>query len=100
VIKYQIAYESNVKKRFVKNVNVLKALNIRNRRNILNFDETEFRIDCSKEEQILMSSNIKKVLAVSFDNRKSVIIFELINAVDDYLSSSMINIQKQEIMIN
>ncbi len=81
-------------------VNVFKSLNIRSRRNILNFDETGFRIDCLKEEEILMSLNIKEIYAVNSDNRKSVIIYELINAVDDYFSFSMIIIQKQEIMIS
>jgi hypothetical protein len=47
-----------------------------------------------------MSLNIKKIYAVSSDNRKSATIVELINAADDYSSSSMIIIQKQEIMIN
>ncbi len=66
----------------------------------MNFDESEFRIDCSKEEKILMSMNVKKHYSISLNNRKSVTIIELINAADDYSSSSMIIIQKQEIMIN
>jgi hypothetical protein len=66
----------------------------------VNFDESEFRIDCSKEEKILMSVNVKEHYSVSSNNRKSVIIIELINAADDYSSSSMIIIQRQEIMIS
>ncbi len=81
-------------------VNVLKLFNVRNRRNILNFDETEFRIDCFQKEEILMFLNIKEIYAVSFDNQKSAIICELINTVDDYSSFSMMIIQKQKIMIN
>ena len=64
-------------------------LKIRKRRNIINFDETDFRIKCMKKQKILMSLNIKKHYAINFENRKFVIVVETINVVDDYFFSSM-----------
>jgi hypothetical protein len=47
-----------------------------------------------------MSMNVKKHYLISLNNEKSVIFIELINATDDYSSSSMIIIQRQKIMIS
>jgi hypothetical protein len=67
---------------------------------VINFDETEFCIDCTREKQIIVFEEIKQIYAISSKNRKSVTIVEMINAVEDYSSLLMIIIQKQEIMTN
>jgi hypothetical protein len=61
---------------------------------------SEFRIECSKEDRIIVSQKVKEFYSVSSNNRKSAIVIETINAVDDYSSSFIIIIQKQEIMIS
>ncbi len=50
--------------------NVLHELKIR-KRNVINFDETEFRIDCTREEQIIMFEEIKQIYAINSENRIS-----------------------------
>jgi hypothetical protein len=45
-------------------------------------------------------ADVQEFYEVSFENRKSITIIEMINAVDDYFTSLMIIIQNQEIMIN
>jgi hypothetical protein len=72
---------------------------IRKRRNILNFDEAGFRSGCMKSQEILFSIEIRKHYQISPENRRSLIIIEMINAVEDYSLSLMIIIQGQEIMI-
>jgi hypothetical protein len=53
-----------------------------------------------KKQDILMSADLKEYYAVSSENRKSVIIIEMINAADDYSSSLMMIIENQNIMIS
>jgi hypothetical protein len=95
--QYGAVTNSDVMKCFDKYKNILRELKIQ-RRNLINFDETGFRIDCSKEQEIIVSDDVQEFYEVSSENRKSVTIIEMINAVDDYLTSLMIIIQGQEIM--
>jgi hypothetical protein len=74
-------------------------LNVRKKRNILNFDEAEFRIECRKKHEIIISSDVKEHYVVSSENRKFLTIVEIINASSDYFISLMMNIQNQKIMI-
>ena len=76
----------------------MKTLNIQKRRNIINFDETEIQIECMKNQKILISSDIKKFYAVSPENKKSIIVFEVINVVEHYSPLFLIIIQNQELM--
>ena len=69
---------------FDKYKNVLKALNIRKRSNIINFDESGFRIGCTRGQEIIVPRDIKRFYAVSPENRKSVTVIETINASGDY----------------
>ena len=46
-----------------------------------------------KNEKILVFLNIKQFYAVSFENKKSITVFEMINAADQYSFSSMMIIQ-------
>jgi hypothetical protein len=78
----------------------LRALNVRNRRNIINFDESDFRSKCLKKQEIIVSIEIREHYQVNLENRKSLIIIEMINAVEEFLFSLMIIIQRQDLMIN
>jgi hypothetical protein len=60
--------------------------------------ETEVRVDYSKDIEIIVFEIIKEFYAISFENRKSVTIIEMINAIDDYSFSLIIIIQRQKIM--
>ncbi len=75
-------------------------MNIRKRRNIFNFDENDFRSKCMKKQEIIVFIEIKKHYQISFENRKSLIIIEMINADEKFLFSLMIIIQKQDLMIS
>ncbi len=70
------------------------------KRNLINFDETEFGIDCSNKQKIIVFDDVQEFYEVNFENRKLITIIEIINAVHDYFTSFMIIIQNQEIMIN
>ncbi len=75
-------------------------MNIRKRRNIINFDESDFRSECMKKQEIIVSIEIREHYQVNSENRKLLIIIEMINAVEEFFLSLMIIIQKQDLMIN
>jgi hypothetical protein len=52
-----------------------------------------------KKQDILISVDLKEYYAVNSENRKSVVIIEMINAADNYTSSLMIIIKNQNIML-
>ncbi len=99
MMRYEVAIETDVRRWFDTFRCALNELKIR-RRNLVNFDENEFRIECSREEQIIVPDDIKELYSASLENRKSATIIEMINAVGDYSSPLMIIIQGQEIMTN
>ena len=78
----------------------LKTLNIRKRRNILNFDEAGFRIGCMKKHEILVPLDIKHHYAVSPENRKSATIIKMVNVAGKYSPPPMVIIQGQDFMVN
>jgi hypothetical protein len=100
IIRFEVDHEETVIEWFLKYKNTLRALNIRKRRNIINFDENDFRSDCLKKQKIIVFIEIRKHYQVSFENRKSLIIIEMINAVKEFLFSLMIIIQRQDLMIS
>jgi hypothetical protein len=53
-----------------------------------------------KKQNIIVSIEIKEHYQVSFENRKPLIIIEMINTVEEFSSSLMIIIQKQDLMIS
>jgi hypothetical protein len=53
-----------------------------------------------KKQKIIVFIEIREHYQVSFENRKSLIIIEMINAVEEFLSSLMIIIQRQDLMIS
>ena len=72
---------------------MLQKLNIKKKRNIINFDEQKIRIDCMKRQKILMSENVLKFYSLNSENKQSIIIFENINAVNEYSVSLMLIIR-------
>jgi hypothetical protein len=53
-----------------------------------------------RKQEIIVFIEIKEHYQVSFENRKSLIIIEMINAVEEFLLSLMIIIQRQDLMIS
>jgi hypothetical protein len=53
-----------------------------------------------KKQEIIVFIKIKKHYQVNLENRKSLIIIEMINAVEEFSFSLMIIIQRQNIMIS
>jgi hypothetical protein len=53
-----------------------------------------------KKQKIIVSIEIKEHYQVNSENRKSLIIIEMINAVEEFFLSLMIIIQRQDLMIS
>jgi hypothetical protein len=53
-----------------------------------------------KKQKIIVFIEIREYYQVNSENRKSLIIIEMINAVEEFLLSLMIIIQKQDLMIS
>ena len=69
-------------------------------KNIINFDETRFQVECSKKRDVLVSEDIKSFYVISLENRRSLTVIEMINVVDNESASLMLIIQSQELMTN
>ena len=98
MIRFEAAQESDMTRWFADYRHALKTLNIRKRRNILNFDEAGLRIGCMRGQEILVPMEIKQFYAVSPENRRSATIIETINAAGDYPPPPMVIIQGHDIM--
>jgi hypothetical protein len=66
----------------------------------MNFDEIDFRSECMKKQKIIVFIEIRKHYQISSENRKSLIIIEMINAVEEFSFSFRIIIQRQDLMIS
>jgi hypothetical protein len=53
-----------------------------------------------KKQEIIVFIEIREHYQVSFENRKSLIIIEMINAVEEFSLSFMIIIQREDLMIS
>ncbi len=84
IIRFKVDHEKAVIDWFLKYKNILRILNIVKRRNIINFDENDFRSKCMKKQEIIVFIEIKEHYQVNFENRKSLIIIEMINAVEGF----------------
>jgi hypothetical protein len=100
VVRYFAAQESDVKQWFVNYRNILQELHIIRFRNVWNFDEADFRVNCMRKENNLMSKNISDFYSISFENRKSLIIIEEINVANHKLILLVLIIQRQRLMQN
>ena len=88
--RFEAAHESGLMQWFENYKLVLEELEIRHRRNILNFDEAGFRIGCMKGQEVLLPPDIRQFYAVSPENRRSATIMETINAAGDFPPPPMI----------
>jgi hypothetical protein len=66
----------------------------------MNFDEVDFFSGCMKKQEIIVSIEIREHYQISSENRKSLIIIEMINAAGEFFLSLMIIIQRQGLMIS
>jgi hypothetical protein len=53
-----------------------------------------------EKQKIIVFIEIKNHYQISSENRKSLIIIEIINAIEEFCFSLMIIIQRQDLMIN
>jgi hypothetical protein len=53
-----------------------------------------------KKQEIIVSIEIREHYQISSENRKSLIIIEMINAAEEFSFSLMIIIQRQDLMIS
>lgn len=60
-VRFTAAQDKDVKAWFLGYEKGLKALGIRDKKNIINFDEAGFRVGCMKGHEILVSIDIKEV---------------------------------------
>ena len=100
MVRFEAAQEKDVIEWFKRYRMELKTLNIRKRSNIINFDEGGFRIECLRSEEILVPADIYQLYSTSPDNRKSVSVIEMINAVSDFPPPPLVIIVGQHIMAN
>lgn len=77
---------------------VLKNLNVRKKRNIVNFDEQGVCVGCMKKQEILVPNDVVEFYALSPENRSSLTIFEAINAAGEYPIPPVLIMQGQELM--
>ena len=98
VERYEAAEESEIIKWFHEYRRTLKALNIRSKRNIVNFDEAGFRIGCMASQEILVPDEIKEFYVASPENRKSLTMIEVVNAAGDYPIPPFVILPGHEIM--
>lgn len=97
-IRYGAGDLHEVEKWFREYKAVLRKLNIKKKRNIVNFDEQGVRIGCMKRQDILVPDDVLEFYSLSPENRQSMTIFENINAAEEYPIPSMLIIQGQELM--
>ena len=66
-VRFTAAQKKDVKAWFVGYRKVLKALEIRDKKNVINFDEAGFRVGCMKGHEILVPIDIKEVCMYLFE---------------------------------
>ena len=72
---------------------IFRELNIKNKFNIINIDEAGFRVGCMKGPEILVPTDVNEYYSISPENRKSITIFENINAAGDFPPPLLLVIQ-------
>ncbi|MCJ1267187.1 hypothetical protein MMC22_007072 [Lobaria immixta] len=97
---FTAAQEKDVKAWFIGYQKVFKALKIRDKKNVINFDKAGFRVGCMKGHEIFVPIDIKEFYEVSPENQKSLTIFECIDATGNSLPSPLVVIQDQDTMMD
>ncbi|EKD16230.1 transposase [Drepanopeziza brunnea f. sp. 'multigermtubi' MB_m1] len=95
---YDLTQDTNAVHKWFKSYRrTLKKMNIRPK-DIINFDETGFRIGCPRGTEVLVLGSIQEFYSVSPENRRSVTIIEMINATSQKPVPPMILIQSKRLM--
>ncbi|OXV09209.1 hypothetical protein Egran_03031 [Elaphomyces granulatus] len=95
--RFTAQQENDVRKWFKKYQSTLKEYNIK-RKNVINFDEAGFRVGCSKGQFILVPDDINEYYALSPEDRRSLTIFEVINATGSRPPPPFVVIQGKWVM--
>jgi hypothetical protein len=90
--RYEIATKMQVRIWFADYTRIMREMKIRSE-NLINFDETRFRVECMRRQKVLILIEMKELYAMSFENRRSCTIIEMINGTSDFSPSSMIIMQ-------
>jgi hypothetical protein len=70
------------------------------RKNIVNFDEAGFRVGCAKGQWILVPEDVMEFYSLSPDNRRSLTVFEAVDASGRKPPPPLVVIQGKHIMAN
>ncbi len=94
--RYETATEMQIRNWFVDYQNIMREMKIRPE-NLINFDETGFRVECMKRQKVLVFIEMKELYAVSPENRKSCTVIEMINGTGNFPPPPMIIMQGMKI---
>ena len=61
VVRYAAAEEKDIKTWFVEYKQALKSLGIKNRKNVINFDEAGFRVECMRGQEVIVPLDVSAV---------------------------------------
>ena len=100
VVRYSAGQASDVQIWFDNYRRILEELKIVDKRNIINFDEAGFRVGCMKGHEIIVPTDVREFYAISPENRRSLTVFECINAAGDYPPPPVLVIQGHDLMDN
>jgi hypothetical protein len=90
--RYEVVTKMQIKNWFDDYTRIMHEMKIRSE-NLINFDETRFRVECMKRQKVMILIEMKKLYAMSLENRRFCTIIEMINETSDFSSSSMIIVQ-------
>ena len=99
-IRYSAAQVDDVHRWFEGYRVALRELKIKDKRNIINFDEAGFRVGCMKGQIIIVPDDVNEYYAISPEDRRSLTVFEMINAAGDFPTPPLVVIQGQQLMSN
>lgn len=100
VVQFTAGQEMDIRAWFVGYRQALGALQIKNEKNIVNFDEAGFRVGCMRGHKILAPVDVLEFYATSPENLKSITIFESIDAAGNYPPPPLILVEGHEIMMD
>ncbi len=90
--RYEVATKMQIKNWFADYTRIMHEMKIRSE-NLINFDETKFRVECMRRQKVMILIEMKELYAMSLENRRFCTIIEMINETNDFSSSSMIIMQ-------
>ena len=90
IIKYMTTQKHDVVSWFHDYRHALQSLRIIDRKNIINFDETKFQIKCIKKHNIFIFVNVKDFYSFNSENKKSMIVIEIMKGRSSFSSRVLI----------